>query len=115
MFSSSIEVEHLRGVAAYHLVLVLARQGPKQCVQSCLRFKPDGPEVMKAYQQALGLSPADVGLRLEYAAALEKLGDKDFAKDQYREALQWDDLLPKDEPKRLTENKRKEIEALIKR
>ena len=77
--------------------------------------KPDGPEVMKAYQQALGLSPADVGLRLEYAAALEKLGDKDFAKDQYREALQWDDLLPKDEPKRLTENKRKEIEALIKR
>ena len=47
MFSSSIEVEHLRGVAAYHLVLVLARQGPKQCVQGCLRFKPYGPEVRK--------------------------------------------------------------------
>jgi tetratricopeptide (TPR) repeat protein len=73
--------------------------------------KPEGPEVMKAYQAALGLDPGDVGLRLEYARALEKLGDTDFAKEQYREALRWDDLLPKDEPKRLNQKKRKEIEA----
>jgi len=75
--------------------------------------KPEGPEVMKAYQTALGLSPGDVQLRLAYAEALEKLGDGDFAKEQYREALRWDDLLPKDEPKRLTEKKRKEIEGKL--
>jgi len=75
--------------------------------------KPDGPEVMKAYQTALGLSPGDVQLRLAYAEALKKLGDGDFAKEQYREALRWDDLLPKDEPKRLTEKKRKEIEGKL--
>jgi len=75
--------------------------------------KPDGPEVMRAYQSALGLSPGDVQLRLGYAEALEKLGDKDFAKEQYREALRWDDLLPKDEPKRLSGEKRKEIEGKI--
>jgi hypothetical protein len=40
-----------------------------------------------------------------------EVGDSDFAKEQYREALRWDDLLPKDEPKRLSEKKRKEIEA----
>src|SRR5215831_19497971 len=43
----SIEVEHLRGVATHHLLLVLTRQGPKQCVQGGLRFKPYGPEVRK--------------------------------------------------------------------
>jgi tetratricopeptide (TPR) repeat protein len=75
--------------------------------------KPDAPEVIKAYQAALGLSPGDVGLRLAYAAALEKLGDQDFAKEQYREALRWDDLLPKDEPKRLTEKKKAEIKTKI--
>jgi hypothetical protein len=74
--------------------------------------KPDGPEVMKAYQAALGLSPGDVQLRLAYAAALEKLGDKEFATEQYREALRWDDLLPKDEPKRLKEETRRAVEAL---
>src|SRR5712691_12318883 len=47
LFSSSVEAEHLRGVAAHHLFLVLARQGPKQCVQGCLRFKSYGPEVRK--------------------------------------------------------------------
>jgi len=76
---------------------------------------PDGPEVIRAYQTALGISPGDVQLRLEYAAALEKLGDKDFAREQYREALKRDDELPKDEPKRLSEKRRKEIEALITR
>src|SRR5215471_164782 len=43
----SIEVEHLCGVATHHLLLVLARQGPKQGVQGCLRFQSDGPEVRK--------------------------------------------------------------------
>jgi tetratricopeptide (TPR) repeat protein len=75
--------------------------------------RPDGPEVIRAYQGALGLSPGDVGLRLAYAEALEKLGDKEFAKEQYREALRWDDLLPKDEPKRLMETKRREVEKKI--
>src|SRR5215510_942841 len=45
MVTSSIEVEHLRGVATHHLLLVLMRQGPKQGVQGGLRFQPDGPEV----------------------------------------------------------------------
>jgi tetratricopeptide (TPR) repeat protein len=75
--------------------------------------KPDGPEVIKAFQAALGLSPGDVGLRIAYADALAKLGDREFAKEQYREALRWDDLLPKDEPKRLTNEKKREIEAKI--
>jgi tetratricopeptide (TPR) repeat protein len=77
--------------------------------------KPEAPEVIKAYQSALGLSPGDVQLRLQYAKALQKLGDLDFAKEQYREALRWDDLLPSDEPKRLPEKTRHEIEAILKR
>jgi tetratricopeptide (TPR) repeat protein len=75
--------------------------------------KPDPPEVIKAYQTALGLSPGDVQLRLAYAAALQKLGDKEFAKEQYREALKWDDELPKDEPKRLTNEARRKYERKL--
>jgi tetratricopeptide (TPR) repeat protein len=75
--------------------------------------KPDPPEVIKAYQTALGLSPGDVQLRLAYAAALQTLGDKEFAKEQYREALKWDDELPKDEPKRLTNEARRKYERKL--
>jgi Tfp pilus assembly protein PilF len=57
---------------------------------------------MKAFQDALAIAPGDVGIRIEYAKALEKLGDRDFAKEQYREALRRDDKLPLDEPKRLS-------------
>jgi O-antigen ligase len=77
--------------------------------------KPEAEAVIKPFQEALGLSPADVGLRLEYAAALDRLGDKDFSREQYREALRRDDELPRDEPKRLTPKKRKEIEGMITR
>ena len=77
--------------------------------------KPEAEAVIKPFQEALGLSPADVGLRLEYAAALERLGDKDFSREQYREALRRDDELPRDEPKGLPARKRKEIEAMITR
>src|SRR5262245_27174343 len=47
MATSSIEVEHLRGVAAHHLLLILVWQGPKQCGQGCLSFEPDRTEVRK--------------------------------------------------------------------
>jgi Flp pilus assembly protein TadD len=68
---------------------------------------------MRAFQDALAISPGDVGVRIEYAKALEKLGDREFAREQYREALLRDDKLPPDEPKRLSAEQRKEIQAKI--
>ncbi len=74
---------------------------------------PDKEIVIRSFQNALALTPADVGIRIDYAEALEKLGDPEFAREQYREALKWDDELPKDEPKRLHPKKRQRIEAKV--
>jgi O-antigen ligase len=74
---------------------------------------PEKEIVMRSFQNALALTPADVQIRLAYAEALEKLGDSEFAREQYREALRYDDELPKDEPKRLSQKRRRDIESKV--
>jgi O-antigen ligase len=62
---------------------------------------PDPRQVRADYDRTLALDPANVQIRLEYAAALEKLGEPQAAVAQLRQALHWNDLLNPDEPKRL--------------
>ncbi len=80
-------------------------------------FRPDDERdanaVRENYQRALSLNPADLEVRLRYAAALEKLGSKTEAADQLRRALEFNDKLPLEEPERLTEAGLKEIEARL--
>ncbi len=54
------------------------------------------------FSRAIDLNPNDVAIRLQYAAALEKLGMFENARDEYQEALRYNDLLDATEPKRLS-------------
>jgi O-antigen ligase len=53
------------------------------------------------YQKALALDPNNVEMRLEYAQMLEKINEPAAARRQYQIALQMNNLLAPDEPKRL--------------
>jgi O-antigen ligase len=74
------------------------------------RYVARGPEAQQHreqiradYRRALELNPADASLRVEYADALAALGtpeDKAEAAKQYREAIEWNEKLKADEPKR---------------
>jgi O-antigen ligase len=76
--------------------------------------RPDPAAIEDAYRHVLEkLDPRNVSVRLDYAAALSRLGQPAAAITQYREALRFDDELPKDEPKRLAPKKRQEIERKI--
>jgi len=76
------------------------------------QFSPDAVLIRQAYEAALRLYPRDVGARLEYAAALAQLGDA-AAAAQYRQALEYDDELAADEPKRIPKERRAEIEQRV--
>jgi len=70
-----------------------------------LRMQSPNPSVAKVkqdYQTAIALNPNDVDVRTDYGAILERLGFKHEAADAYRAALQKNDGLSPDEPKRLT-------------
>lgn len=76
--------------------------------------RPDLSTIEHAYRHVLEkIDPRNVSVRLDYAAALARLGQPAAAIKQYREALRFDDELPKDEPKRLAPKKRQEIEQKI--
>jgi Flp pilus assembly protein TadD len=64
--------------------------------------QPSLKKVKHDYQTAIDLNPNDVDVRTEYAAALEHLGLKLEAAQAYRAALEKNDGLSPDEPKRLT-------------
>jgi O-antigen ligase len=64
--------------------------------------QPSLQKVKNDYQTAIDLNPNDVDVRTEYAAALEHLGLKLEAAQAYRAALEKNDGLSPDEPKRLT-------------
>ena len=63
--------------------------------------QPDAARVRAAYDAALALDPANVPMRLDYAAALERLGLRAEAKAQYETALWYNDQLPAVEIERL--------------
>ncbi len=72
---------------------------------------PDRQPMQDAYERALDLNPNDVGVRLEYARALEAFGDRAAAAKEYLEAIRKNDLLDRAEPKRLPVTERDQIEA----
>lgn len=71
---------------------------------------PDAAAIQANYDKALTLNPADINVRLRYAAALEDLGLKKEAAEQYRIALDFNDKLPAEEPERLPPERVTEIE-----
>jgi len=104
------------------LRLAIARNGfaaeyhAARAANELTREHPDRRTVTDGYTAALGLNPADVRLRLDYARALEqRLRDPQAAAEQYRTALDYDAMLPQDEPKRLSASDRARIEADLRR
>jgi O-antigen ligase len=77
------------------------------------REPPDALAVKGAYEQALALDPRSVSIHLEYAEALEKVGDRELAVDRYRYALRLDDALPEREVRRLPRAKREQVEKKV--
>jgi O-antigen ligase len=74
---------------------------------------PDAGVVRNNYDRAIELNPADTQIRLQYAAALEQLGLKKEAAEQYRTVLEFNDQLPIDEPERLPEKRVEEIRKKV--
>jgi Flp pilus assembly protein TadD len=65
--------------------------------------------VKQDYRTAIALNPNDVDVRQDFGAALEHLGFAHEAADAYRGALEKNDGLAPDEPKRLS---RDQVQAL---
>ena len=76
---------------------------------------PDLGGVLDDFEHAVALDPNNVDLRLTYAAAMERLGQRDHARRQYEEALQRNDSLPPDEIRRLSPARLGEIKANLDR
>ena len=74
---------------------------------------PNVRVVRENFERAVALNPADNDTRLRYAAALELLGLKTDAAQQYRTALEFNDKLPTEEPERLSVEKVEEIKSKI--
>ena len=74
---------------------------------------PDVEVVRDNYDRAIELNPADSEIRLQYAAALEQLGLKKEAAEQYRTVLDFNDKLPLEEPERLPEKRVEEIKKKV--
>ena len=72
---------------------------------------PDRAAVRADFDAALRLDPHNIAARLDYAEALEKLADPAGAAEQYRLALETNRQYDPTEPKRLPEEKVKEIEG----
>lgn len=92
--------------AAYHLF-----NAQLQLAQA----NPDVAEIMTSFDRAIRLDPQSVQLRLDFARALQLLGKNQEAIDQYSAALKIDEQLPADEPKRLSAERRREIETTLAR
>ncbi len=77
---------------------------------------PEAARVDRDFERLLTLDPYNVSTHLDYAGALRTFGKRDAARRQYEKALQCDDLLLRDEPKRLAPEQvqaiRKSIDAL---
>jgi O-antigen ligase len=73
---------------------------------------PSAQRVKQDYQTAIQLNPNDVDVRTDYGDTLKKLGFAQEAADAYRAALQKNDGLSPDEPKRLTSD---QVQALQKK
>jgi tetratricopeptide (TPR) repeat protein len=69
--------------------------------------------IWKDFARALELDPNEVSLHVEYADALRELGDRAGAVKEYEAALKYNEMLKKDEPKRLRPERVEEIRRRI--
>lgn len=74
---------------------------------------PDANAVRVDYDSALTIDPQNALMRLDYAEALQKLGEPKAAAEQLTLALKTNSLYHPDEPKRLPLERVKQIEAMI--
>jgi tetratricopeptide (TPR) repeat protein len=72
-----------------------------------------GGQIRKDFERALELDPNEVSLHVEYADALRELGDRAGAAKEYETALKYNEMLKKDEPKRLRPERVEEIKRRI--
>jgi Flp pilus assembly protein TadD len=70
-------------------------------------------EAVAELQEACALSPNDVGIHLDAAEYLVRLGRDELAREQYRLALESNAKLPEGEPKRLTAAQIGDVEARL--
>jgi hypothetical protein len=75
--------------------------------------RPDPKPVQELFDRSLALDPNDVTARLDYARSLESLGLRAAASEQYEIALQKNEGLSKDEPKRLSGDEVKQVQQKI--
>ncbi|HWP40884.1 MAG TPA: bacterial transcriptional activator domain-containing protein, partial [Tepidisphaeraceae bacterium] len=73
----------------------------------------DPRRVIDDFQQGTRLNPWDLTLHEEFAQALERLGQRQRAIDEYRLMLRCNDLLDPAEPRRLTQRKIEQIRHRI--
>lgn len=77
--------------------------------------QPEPAVIRELFERSLALNPNDVTARIDYAKALEMLGLKIAAAEQYRLALEKNEGLSKDEPKRLPADEVQKIRSAIDR
>lgn len=77
--------------------------------------QPDAGRVRAAFERALTLDPANVAMRLDYAAQLEKLGFPAEAQAQYEDALARNDALDPNDAERLPAEKLEAARQAIQR
>lgn len=75
--------------------------------------KPEANQVRVDYDSALAIDPQNIQIRLDYADALQKLGDPKAATEQLKLALITNSQYHPDEPKRLSQQLVKQIEDQI--
>jgi hypothetical protein len=77
--------------------------------------QPDPARVRGDFDRSLALDPENVQTRLDYAKVLETLNDSGDAREQYEQALWYDNQLAPDEIERLSASRVGEIRAIIAR
>jgi O-antigen ligase len=73
----------------------------------------DDDRAARDYQQILRLDPHNLELRSRYAALLDRIGRHADAVEQYRQVLQFNGALAKDEIRRLSERQEQEIRQRV--
>ncbi len=69
----------------------------------------DQKSLLESLAVVLALNPTSVSLRIDAGEMFARVGLKQPAAEQYREALRLNDILPKDEPKRLLSDRELDI------
>lgn len=100
--------------AAAEPMSALHRLNRARYERSLAESERDASAMLAAYARAVALNPMDLSIRLEYADALESVGQLPEARQQWREVLRINDLFDATEPERLSASQVERIEAKLK-